>query len=253
MKNWNRYFTGNPQNEQDLGHLKSNLNEAVPHSSWHLEIYHKNSYAVWLEIMELPVRDYSGKILKVAGVAINISRSKRLEEDLRSSEEHFRDISESSPVGIFQIDGNDLYTYVNSRWQIITGQSLIATLGYNLWNILHQRDHEDIFNQWADCKKNNTEFIWECQIVRPDGEIRWVQIRTRFFYNDFGKNVLGTLEDITERKKAEERIQQFSRELERSNQDLNGFAAIASHDLQEPLRKIASFGTLLKKKYHTQL
>ena len=52
--------------------------------------------------------------------------------------------------------------------------------------------------------------------------------------------------DITERKQAEEAIQRYTRQLERSNQELEQFAFVASHDLQEPLRKIQTFGELLQ-------
>jgi light-regulated signal transduction histidine kinase (bacteriophytochrome) len=53
--------------------------------------------------------------------------------------------------------------------------------------------------------------------------------------------------DITERKQTEEKLQVYSRSLERSNQELEDFVFVASHDLQEPLRKIISFGGFLKK------
>jgi PAS domain S-box-containing protein len=54
-----------------------------------------------------------------------------------------------------------------------------------------------------------------------------------------------TMTDLTERKKAEEEIRRYARQLERSNKDLHDFAFIVSHDLKEPLRKIRSFGTKL--------
>jgi signal transduction histidine kinase len=56
-------------------------------------------------------------------------------------------------------------------------------------------------------------------------------------------------EEIAERKKAEEKLEQFTRELERSNRELQDFAFVASHDLQEPLRKIQAFGDRLRLKY----
>jgi light-regulated signal transduction histidine kinase (bacteriophytochrome) len=58
-----------------------------------------------------------------------------------------------------------------------------------------------------------------------------------------------TLVDVTDRKRAEERISLYASELERSNKDLEDFAYAASHDLQEPLRKIRTFGDRLESKY----
>jgi two-component system, LuxR family, sensor kinase FixL len=62
-----------------------------------------------------------------------------------------------------------------------------------------------------------------------------------------------TMTDLTERKRAEEEIRKYARQLERSNKDLQDFAFIASHDLQEPLRKIRAFGEILKDKYGDRL
>jgi light-regulated signal transduction histidine kinase (bacteriophytochrome) len=65
--------------------------------------------------------------------------------------------------------------------------------------------------------------------------------------------VWGTQTDITDRKLAEQKLQKILEELERSNKELERFAYIASHDLQEPLRKIQAFGDRLNTKYETKL
>src|SRR5262249_26552861 len=54
--------------------------------------------------------------------------------------------------------------------------------------------------------------------------------------------------DLTERKRAEERLQAFARSLEISNRELEQFASVAAHDLQEPLRKILAFGDRLRSR-----
>jgi signal transduction histidine kinase len=61
------------------------------------------------------------------------------------------------------------------------------------------------------------------------------------------------LDEVDERKRTEEKLEQFTRELERSNRELQDFAFVASHDLQEPLRKIQAFGDRLKSKYGASL
>lgn len=65
--------------------------------------------------------------------------------------------------------------------------------------------------------------------------------------------VFVTLHDITERKRAEEEIKSYTAKLEQSNQALQHFAHIASHDLQEPLRTVSSFVQLLEKRYKGKL
>ncbi len=65
--------------------------------------------------------------------------------------------------------------------------------------------------------------------------------------------IIGTVIDITEQKEYEKQLQQYNRELQRSNEDLEQFASVASHDLQEPLRKIRAFGDRLSLKFVSEL
>ena len=93
--------------------------------------------------------------------------------------------------------------------------------------------------------------------VLPGGEIAWTSTTKAPLRNPEGKVVglVGINRDITKQKQAEEalqksdeKLQEFARQLERSNRELQDFAYVASHDLQEPLRKIVVFGERLKEK-----
>ncbi len=102
----------------------------------------------------------------------------------------------------------------------------------------------------------------EYRVVWPDGSIHWVDSLGRFYYNSQGQptRMVGVLYDISDRKiaqaalqKSQEQLQTAIAELTRSNKDLEQFAYAASHDLQEPLRKINSFAELLAHDYRQQL
>ena len=95
--------------------------------------------------------------------------------------------------------------------------------------------------------KNEREWTF----IKDNNEKIPVYVSTSIIKNEVGE-IIGYMmiaEDITERKKAEEAIRVLNTQLQRSNNELQDFASIASHDLQEPLRKIQAFGDRLKQKY----
>lgn len=94
----------------------------------------------------------------------------------------------------------------------------------------------------------------EYRIVLPNGEERIVHEKAEPIYeNSDPTRVIGTVQDITERKKAEEQLKELVDELQRSNKELKSFAYITNHDLQEPLRDIVSFTQLLERRYKGKL
>ena len=90
----------------------------------------------------------------------------------------------------------------------------------------------------------------EAPVIMPQGELIWLS-RNKIPLKDTDGNVIGVVginSDISERKAAEEKLWMAARQMERSNRDLQDFASVASHDLQEPLRKILAFGDRLRVK-----
>lgn len=90
--------------------------------------------------------------------------------------------------------------------------------------------------------------------IKSDGAFKYLSLTSKppsMAASTF--DILGTVIDITDRKRYETQLEQYTAELKRSNEDLEQFAYVASHDLQEPLRKIRAFGDRLMNRYRPQL
>jgi len=120
---------------------------------------------------------------------------------------------------------------------------------------IHPDDAALLHQTFTAALQSGSVYELEHRIVRPDGCMRWVYDRALPYFDQDGNLVryVGSTLDITERKQAEEKLYITLQNLELSNRDLEQFAYVANHDLQEPLRMISSYTQLLERKYKDKL
>ncbi len=121
--------------------------------------------------------------------------------------------------------------------------------------LVHPEDAAKNEGAMHAAQSNDGELNVEYRIIWPDQSIHWMATRAKYFYGPAGEveRMAGVVLDITERKQAEAQLVQQAEALYRSNRELEQFASVSSHDLQEPLRKVASYAELLAAKYGKQM
>lgn len=181
--------------------------------------------------------------------SIDITERKKVEDQLRESEERYRTIVEYSNDLIWtsDIDGN--FTFCNKRAEKLVGYTLEELKGKKFTSFIIEEDQSkviDIFHNVIIGQPRE----YETTVTNRYGKKITIAVNKAPIYSK-GK-IIGTSafgRDITEQKKAEENLLKTTKELERSNKELEQFAYVASHDLQEPLRTISSLTELLAHRY----
>ncbi|HEV7351352.1 PAS domain S-box protein [Telluribacter sp.] len=177
----------------------------------------------------------------------------------KQEEGRMRMVLEALPQMAWTTDAHGLTTYFNKGWYAYTGQSPEEPLGTGYLYVFREQDKAEIFRMWTEAVEKGESFEMEQYYRRYDGEYRWHLTRAVPIKNTKGEVLLwvGTCTDIHEQKlqteslerKVEERTLELTKaniDLRRSNDELEQFAYIASHDLKEPIRKIQFFSDLLQ-------
>ena len=171
------------------------------------------------------------------------------EKRLVESEQRYDVAVRGSSVGLWDwnVKTNELYWSPRFRELLGISENEFVPHHSEFENRLHPNDHQDVMTALEQHLKQKKPYDIEYKILHNNGHYLWFHARGQAIWNnaDEPTRMAGSVDDISDKKQAEE-------ELIRSNIELERFAFIASHDLQEPLRMITNFTALLKEEYSSK-
>jgi two-component system sensor histidine kinase/response regulator len=160
--------------------------------------------------------------------------------ELRESEERFRTLSTSSPIGILQMDPHGNCVYANARWQALSGLTPEESLGRGWLGAVHPEDRDRLQAAMQSASGDWIELEQEVRIQTPGGATRWVHGRATSMRREDGRlaGCVATVEDVTERKRAEEEMMRAKQAAEDASRLKGEFLANMSHEIRTPMNGI---------------
>ncbi|HZX58859.1 MAG TPA: PAS domain S-box protein [Mucilaginibacter sp.] len=227
--------------------MENAINDCTP-GDVELQIVTEKGNARWVRvIVEAEFAD--GKCLRVYGSIQDIDVRKKAEIAGKVALEERNTILESIDDAFFAVDKNWKVTYWNNRAARLTQTPVSKILNRNLWKIFSDAVGSESYKKYHEAIETGKAVHFEDYYAPVDS---WYEISA--YPSKTGLSVY--FKDITDRKISETRLkelneslQKHAKELAISNAELEQFAYVASHDLQEPLRMVTSFMTQLEKKY----
>ncbi len=167
-----------------------------------------------METHAAPLRTNNGSVVQL-GVTRDVSEKKRAEKGLRESEQRFRSLSACSPVGFFLTDISGNCVYTNARCQEICGFTFEQALGQGWAEFVHPADRDRVLKQWTEIAMQGGQLAQEFRWGTSDESVRWAYVRSAPQLSDDGTLIghVGTVEDITERKRSEALLRQSEEEF----------------------------------------
>ena len=253
--------------EEDLQMVRQHHEQAYKSGTYAYDarIVRPDGSLRWVHTRGKVMFDENGEFVKLIGTTRDITDEKIQQHKLVESESKFRLMANSIPQFVWTSDAKGDFNYFSQTVYEYSGLSESELIRDGWLKVIHPDEREANKLHWLKCVETGEDFNFEHRFRRHDGVYRWQLSRATPQYDASGKiyQWVGSSTDIEEQKmfsaELEKQVSLRTKELELKNEDLNqmndelqSFAYISSHDLQEPLRKIQTFASrLIEKEYAT--
>jgi PAS domain S-box-containing protein len=169
----------------------------------------KNGEPFWVQATIVPFVDASGRISKYITIRTDVSERKRMAEQVAHSELQYRTVVNSLRETVFRTGRDARLTFLNAAWEQTTGYTIESSLGRRLIDVVHADDQAMCSAQLADLLSARRSSVrCEMRFITAGGEVVWMEAYAQPVHDVAGRieGASGTLNDITERKRAADRL-----------------------------------------------
>jgi len=217
----------------------------------------------YFDFVAQPIKDAEGNVNDIMIHVLEITEQVISRKKLEESEGRFRTLAETLPQMIWVSDEEGKNEFHSHQWYDYFG----IENPYEAWDKrIYPGDQAISKDAFENARATGSSFRYEVRLKNREGEYRWHKTIAEPVKDSSGKVVkwVGSVTDIHDQKTLSEKLaklvaertaelEQANMQLYRSNEDLQQFAHVASHDLKEPVRKIKTFGSRLKEEFETDM
>lgn len=212
---------------------------------------------IFINFISEPSYNTAGEIDGIISVSINVTEQVLIRKKIEESEERFRNLAQTLPQLIWMTDATGTLEFASDRWETYAG--LMPRTGDEWSSLIHPDDFKLFNDKWRESITDGHLFNFDVRLKSKAGEYRWHSVIGEPVFED--EKIIkwvGGYTDIHSEKLFKNELEskvkyrtaelvQNNIELEKKNKELESFTFISSHDLQEPLRKIQTYSSIISE------